>query len=87
MADHHVAIAGTDQNAAGEKEIAGTRFVNFQSAALVETLRKHFREPFGHMLHDENGGKKIRRDLRKNELQGVRATGGNSNGDDAARRW
>jgi len=44
-----VAIARTNQNAAGEKEIAGTRFVNFKSAAFVEALREHFGETLRHV--------------------------------------
>src|SRR5438477_7773984 len=84
--NHHVAISRTNQDAASQKEIAGTRFVNFERAAFVQALREHFRETFGHVLHHQNRGKKIRRNLRQNKLQGVRTTGGNSNGNDAARR-
>src|SRR5260370_37486487 len=54
MTYHHVAISRTDQNAAREEQIAGTRFVNFKSAAFVEALGEHFGETLGHVLHDQN---------------------------------
>src|SRR5258708_37517202 len=85
-ANHHVAISRTNQNAAGEKKIAGPRFVNFKSAAFVEAFREHFGEPFRHVLHDHNRGLKIRRNLRQSRLQCVWTAGRNSDGDDAARR-
>src|SRR5258708_38103785 len=85
-ATQHVAISRTNQNAAGEKEIAGPRFVNFKSAAFVEAFREHFGETFRHVLHDHNRGLKIRRNLRQNKLQCVWTAGRNSDGDDAARR-
>src|SRR6267378_8292521 len=85
-ANHHVAISRTNENAASEKEIAGTRFVNFKSAAFVETLGEHFGETLGHVLDNQNGGKKIRGNLRQNKLQRVWTAGGNPDGDDAARR-
>src|SRR5216684_1417384 len=85
-ANHHVAISRTNENATGEEEIAGTRFVNFKSAAFVEALGEHFGKALGHVLNDQNGRKKIRGNLRQNKLQGVGTAGGNSDGDDAARR-
>src|SRR6267143_311595 len=84
--NHHVAIPGANQNAAGEEQIAGTRFVNFESAAFVEALGEHFGKTFGHVLHNQNRGLKIRGDLRQDKLQSVWAAGGNTDGDDAARR-
>jgi hypothetical protein len=76
----------TNQNAAGEKKIAGTRFVNFKRAALVQALGEHFGKALGHVLHDQNRGQKIRRDLRQDKLQCVRAARGNADGDHAS-RW
>jgi len=75
VANHYVAISRTDENAAGEKEIAGPRFMNFKSAAFVEALREHFGETLRHMLHDHNRGLKIRRDLRQDKLQCVWTAG------------
>src|SRR5713226_9548929 len=74
-ANHNVAISRTDQNTTGEEQIAGTRFVNFKSAAFVEALREHFGETFRHVLHDQNCGKKIGWDLRQNKLQSVWTAG------------
>src|SRR6266481_5441041 len=85
-ANHHVAISRTDEHAACEQKISGARFVDFEGAALIEALREHFRESFGHVLHDHDGGLKIRGNLRQDILQRVGAAGGNSDGDDAARR-
>src|SRR5216684_3631700 len=84
--NHHVAISGTDQSAAGKQKIAGTRFVNFESATFIEALRKHFSETFGHVLHDQNCGGKVRGNLRQDKLQRIWTAGGNSDGDDTARR-
>src|SRR6266705_3088212 len=64
-AHHHVAVSRTDQNAAREQKIAGPRFMNFQRAALVEALRKHFRKTFRHVLHNDESGLKIRGSLRQ----------------------
>src|SRR5713226_5654198 len=86
MANHHVAVSRTDENAAGKEQIAGTRFVNFKSATFVEALGEHFGETLGHVLHDQNCGMKIRGNLRQNKLQRVWTARGNSDGDDAA-RW
>src|SRR2546427_5147467 len=73
--NHDVAIPRTDKNAAGEKQIAGACFLNLQSAALVEALRKHFRKTFRHVLHNNNCGLKIRWNLRQNKLQCVWTAG------------
>src|SRR5258708_4629103 len=85
-ANHHVAIAGTNQRAAGQQQVAGTRFLNFNGAAFIQAARKHFGKTFRHMLHDEQGAGKVRGNLRKDELQGVASAGGNADGDDAVRR-
>src|SRR5260370_22242027 len=83
---HHVAISGTDKNAAGEEQIAGTRFVNFKSAAFVEALGEHFGETLGHVLHDQNCRIEIGGNLRQNKLQCVWTAGRNSDGENAAWR-
>src|SRR6267142_160891 len=85
-ANHHVAISWTDEHASCDQKISRARFVNFEGAALIEAIRKHFRESLGHVLHDHDGGLKIRGNLRQNKLQRVGAAGGNSDGNDAARR-
>jgi len=53
-ANHNVAIPRANQNAASQQEVAGARFVNFKSAALIEALGKHFRKTFGHVLDDND---------------------------------
>src|SRR6266702_73223 len=60
--------------------------MNLQSAALVEALREHFRKTFGHVLHNDESGLKIRRNLRQEKLQRVGTAGGNADGNHAARR-
>src|SRR6267142_831312 len=85
-ANHHVAISWTDEHASCDQKISRARFVNFEGAALIEALHKHFRESLGHVLHDHDGGLKIRGNLRQNKLQRVRAAGGNSDGNNASRR-
>src|SRR6266852_2181179 len=84
--NHHVAISRADEHAARNQKISRARFVNFEGAALIEALRKHFRESFGHVLHDHDGGLKIRGNLRQDILERVGTAGGNSDGNDAARR-
>src|SRR5881394_599735 len=83
-AHHNVAIPGANQNTAREKEIAGARFVHFERAAFVQALGKHFGKAFRHVLHDEDGRKKIAWDLRQHELQRVGPSRGNSDRDNAA---
>src|ERR1700687_4970537 len=85
-ANHHVPIPRTDEDAARDKKISGSRFVNFQGTTFIETFREHFSEAFGHVLNHENRRLKIRRNLRQDKLQGVGATRRYSDGDDAARR-
>src|SRR5216683_549557 len=84
--NHDVAISRANEHTSRKQKIAGARFLNFQGAAFVEALRKHFRKTFGHMLHNNNRGLKIRGNLRQNKLQCVWTAGGNTNRDDAARR-
>src|SRR4029077_4675425 len=62
-AHHHVAIARADQDTTRDQQIAGFRFLNFHGAALVKASRKHFRKPFGHVLHDKDAGREVRRNL------------------------
>src|SRR4029077_6566059 len=83
---HHVSISRADEYAASKQKISGARFVNFQTTAFIEALREHFREAFGHVLHDQDCGLKIRGNLRQNKLQRVGAAGGNTDGNDAAWR-
>jgi len=45
--------------------------VNFESAAFIEALRKHFGETFGHVLHDQNCGEKIRGDILRHQTAGL----------------
>ena len=58
-----MAIARTDENAAGDKEIPRAGLLNVQSATFVEALGEHFGETFRHVLHDDDGGRKVRRNL------------------------
>src|SRR6267143_6099434 len=81
-----MAISRTDKHADCEQKISRACFLYFKGAALIEALRKHFRESFGHVLHDYDGGLKIRGNLRQDKLQRVGAAGGNSDGNNAARR-
>src|SRR6266481_5728457 len=85
-ANHHVTIPRTDQNAAGQEEIARACFVNLKSAAFIEALREHFRKAFRHVLDNQNCGLEIPGDLRQNKLQCIWPAGRNSDRDDAARR-
>src|ERR1700676_182771 len=85
-ADHHVAIAGANKCAAGEEQITGTRFLDIEGTAFIEAPGKHFGEAFGHVLDDENGGRKVRRKLRQDKLQSVGAASGDADSDDATGR-
>ncbi len=40
-ADHHVAIAGTNEDAAGDEQIAGLGLLNIEGAAFVQAAREH----------------------------------------------
>src|SRR5262249_27368396 len=82
-ADHHVAIAGTDENAACNEEVPGFRFLDVEFATFIEALGEHFCKAFRHVLDDEYRSGKISGNLRQQKLQRVGATGGNSDRDDA----
>src|ERR1700688_4506163 len=84
-ANHQMPVAWTDEDAAGNKEIAGARFLNFESAAFIEAFCKHFRKAFRHVLHYQDARRKVRRNLRQNILERVRPAGGNADRDDTIR--
>ena len=78
--NHHVAIAGADEHAAGEKQVAGLGFADIERAAFVEALCEHFGKAFGHVLHDENRA-------RENPLEAARARIAVRWGLRSRRRW
>ena len=77
-----VPAAGTDQHASRQQQVARLRFLHADRASLVQSPGKHFGETFRHVLHDQDGAGKIRRQLREHVLQGVRTAGRNANDDD-----
>ena len=85
LADFDVAIAGTNQHAAGEKQISGLRFFHFQRGRFVQALGEHLGEAFGHVLNHDDAARKILRHLRENILERVGAAGGNADRDDDRR--
>ena len=84
--NHHVAIAGADEHAAGDEQVAGLGFADIERAAFVEAAGEHVGETFGHVLDDDEGRGKIRGKLREQILQRVGTAGGDADGDDAIRR-
>src|SRR5277367_2374567 len=60
---HHVAVTGAQEHASGQQQITGFGFLHKKRRAIVQSARKHFREAFGHVLDDDDGGGKIRGNL------------------------
>src|SRR5260370_40790276 len=48
--NHDVAISRANEYAPRKQKVAGAGFLNFEAAAFVEALRKHFRKTFRHVL-------------------------------------
>src|SRR5580704_2284969 len=85
-ADHHMAIAGTDEDAPGNEQITGFGFVNIQRATLIEAAGKHVGKSFGHVLYDDEGRGKIRGKLSEQILKRIGTASRNADGDHAIGR-
>jgi hypothetical protein len=84
-AQDHVAIAGRDQRPSGRHAIPRFRLFDFDPARAVEPISERPREPFGHVLNDQERRRIVRQRL-EHIAKGLRAAGGGADGDDPFRR-
>src|SRR5437879_11972819 len=71
-ANNHVTIPWTDQNAAGQEEIAGACFVNVKSAAFIEARDEQFGKSFTRRLDNTESCLELRREWRTEHQQRLR---------------
>src|SRR5579884_2789889 len=80
--DFHMPASRTDERPARHQKIARLRFLDADRTDFIEASGEHLRESLRHVLHDEDGSRKVSWKLRQHVLQCLRSSSRNADGDD-----